>query len=204
MKDAIVTYPTLRAVMPDELKGHLRLDASDEMPYLSQLLVAAEGYAEEYLGRKLLTQTWDLYIDDWADPIKLPYPPLQSITSVKYLDSNGVLQTLSTDIYEAGEVRQIGVVRRKYNQQWPTARGHEDAIVIRFVCGWTAPERVPGPIRRAILMHAAWNYRNRGDATPADYRATGETRRLGEGGMLSDGIDRAIKWSMHWWRIKEF
>lgn len=199
MKEEIQTYPTLRAVMPEELKVHLHLDSSDELGYLDRLLRDAEGYAEEYTGRKLLSQTWDQYFDDWADPLKLAYAPVQSLTHVKYLDSSaGVLQTLSSSIYELGELRQVPVVRRQYNQSWPTARGHEDAIVVRYVCGWTAPERVPGLIRRAILMHASWFYRNRGDSTITDFRRTTAES------ILPDGMDRAIKWNLHWYRIREF
>jgi len=108
-----------------------------------------------------LTQTWDQYFDEFEDPLYLRYPPLGSVTSVKYVDANGDTQTLASSVYEAGEENEIGIVRRQYNQDWPSVRGHEDVVIVQFVCGYGGQADVPERIKHAIRLHAGWFYRNR-------------------------------------------
>jgi len=163
----LVTGPSGRVVDVPDLTTHCRIDAADEDAYLQILLDAAEDAAEDETWRRLLTQTWDQYFDEFEDPLYLRYPPLQSVTSVTYTDSNGDSQTLSTSIYEVGEENGIGVVRRKYNQTWPDTRSHEDVVTVRFVCGYGAAGDVPERIKHAIRIHAGWHFRNReGQAMP--------------------------------------
>lgn len=160
-KLALITGPTGRVVSAEDLRVHARIDSRDEDDYLCTLLDAAEDDAEEYTWRKFLTQTWDQYFDAFADPLYLPYPPLSSIESITYTDTSGDTQTLATTVYEAGEENGIGTVRRKYNQSWPASRSHEDAVKVRFVCGYGDEDDVPERIKHAIRLHAAWFFRNR-------------------------------------------
>lgn len=168
-KLTLVTGPTGRVISADDIRTHARIDATDEDTYLEGLSDAAEAEAEAYTWRKLLQQTWDQTYDAFADPLFLRYPPLHfsGVTSVTYTDSNGDAQTLATSVYEAGEEDGIAVVRRKYNEVWPTPRSHEDVVTVRFVCGYGAASAVPERIKQAIRIHAAHYYRNReGEAPP--------------------------------------
>ena len=56
---------------------------------------AARGRCEKATERQTTPETWDLYLPrfPWCHVLELPKPPLQSVTWVKYLDANGVLQT---------------------------------------------------------------------------------------------------------------
>jgi uncharacterized phiE125 gp8 family phage protein len=124
--------------------------------YLNTLITAAREHVEEHLWRALITQTWDLYLTSFKNPIRIPRPPLQSVTHVKYYDTASVQQTLSTDVYELDTASEPGFVRLKYGQSWPTCRGHDDDIVIRFVAGYgDAGSDVPRAIRHAVQLWAA-------------------------------------------------
>lgn len=160
-KIELVTGPSGNVITPDDLSRHTRVDAPEDDTTLQELLQAAEAEAEEYCWRRFLTQTWDQFFDEFEDPLYLRYPPLSSVTSVGYTDSNGDSQTLATSVYEAGEENGIGTVRRKYNQTWPDTRSHEDVITVRFVCGYGDSEDVPERIKHAIRVHVGWYYRNR-------------------------------------------
>jgi uncharacterized phiE125 gp8 family phage protein len=171
-KLTLVTGPVGRVISADDIRTHARIDATDEDSHLESLSDAAEDEAEAYTWRKLLTQTWDQYFDGFADPLFLRFPPLHSsgVTSVTYTDSNGDAQTLATSVYEEGEEDGIAVVRRKYNQDWPTTRSHKDVVTVRFVCGYGATSDVPERIKQAIRLHAAHFYRHReGELLPAAF-----------------------------------
>ena len=109
------------------------------------------------LQRRLINQTWTQFFDRFTDPLELRWPPLNSITSVKYTDTDGDQQTVSTDVYEAGENFGVGIVRRKFEQEWPTdVRLHPDSIEVAFVAGYgTAGSDVPSGIRHAIKIMVA-------------------------------------------------
>jgi uncharacterized phiE125 gp8 family phage protein len=173
-KLSLATPPTPRIVSPGDLHTHCRIDDTTEDAYLEQLSDAAQEEAEGYTWRKFLQQTWDQYFDGFADPLHLRYPPLHSdgVTGVTYTDSNGDTQTLATSVYEVAEEDGITIVRRKYNQTWPTTRAHEDVVKVTFVCGWDSASDVPERIKHAIRLHAAHFYRNReGEPVPdAFYR----------------------------------
>jgi len=150
-----------RVVTPSELRLHSRIDSNEEDSLLDDLIVAATEEAEEYTWRKFLSQTWIQYFDSFADPMVLYFSPVSSITSVGYTDSNGDTQTLGVTIYELGIVNGVSVVRRKYNQDWPTTRSHEDVVAVTFVVGYGAASAVPQRIKQAIKFHAGFRHENR-------------------------------------------
>lgn len=157
MKATLAVAPAVEPLSLDEARQHLRLDDHADDDYLASLIVVAREWIEERTWRALISQTWDFYFDRFGDPLMLGRPPVASSgLSVKYLDDNGVLQTLATSVYELGQRNGIGIVRRKYGQVWPSARDVEDAVVVRAVCGYGAnPSDVPAKYRHAmrLLVH---------------------------------------------------
>ena len=164
MQRTIVTPPTYIAVSLDEIKDHLRVTHTDEDPYIQALLMTAQGQVESYLNRKLITQTWKAFFDDWpdGDAIVLPFGQLQSVTNVKYTDSDGDQSTFSSDDYIVDTDSEPGRVVLGYNESWPTATLYpSNPIEVQFVCGYGDPSSVPMPIKHAIKITAADLYENR-------------------------------------------
>ena len=64
---SVQTAPTVEPLSPREVKDYLRLPSDDDLSTINILQKAAREYAENFLGRALLTQTLDLYVDV-ADP----------------------------------------------------------------------------------------------------------------------------------------
>lgn len=72
-----------------EARTHLRLESGEDQ-YLTDLIAAARRHCESFQGRAYVTQTWDLYLNGFPQGcIKVPLPPLQEITWIKYKDSAG-------------------------------------------------------------------------------------------------------------------
>lgn len=91
----LVTAPALEPLERSDVKDHLRITATDEHDLLDAMIVAARRYAEDIgTHRQLLTATWRRTLDHFPAVIELPRPPLQAVTSIKYVDSNGTIQTL--------------------------------------------------------------------------------------------------------------
>jgi hypothetical protein len=94
MKAVLISGPSLESITLEELKLHLKIeiDQTNEDEYLKDLIKVAREYAEYLTQRKLLTQTWDYYLDEWSekDFVKLPFGNLQSLISLAVADSSCV------------------------------------------------------------------------------------------------------------------
>lgn len=159
----LVTAPTFPAVTATELETHARA-AGQPSDQLAGHVKAATEWVERVTGRKLVTQTWKLFLDAWpcGDRICIPFGNLQSVTHVKYTDVTGAQSTFSTDYWEASTSREPGVLALSYGCSWPSSTLRVlDPIEIQFTCGWTTAEAVPADLRAAILMLATHFYENR-------------------------------------------
>ncbi len=128
---------------------------------MSILIPAARTWAESATGRQLITATWQAFFScfpsDNGCPIRLPKPPLQSVTHVKYYDGNGVQQTWAAANYTvtapAGEKCGAGFILPKANVSYPTVYGPPYEIEVEFIAGYgaTAPS-VPGLLKAGMLL----------------------------------------------------
>jgi uncharacterized phiE125 gp8 family phage protein len=158
-----ITAPVLDPVTQSEIYRHLRLvEDATEKAYADAVAEVAREYVEQYSGTALLTQTWELTLDEWWQGVlELPYPPLQSVSSIKYIDSDGVEQTLSASAYSVTTGDPVGYVQFAADTTVPVARAEAGAIRIRFVSGYTAAADIPASLRQAVLLMTAQWFENR-------------------------------------------
>jgi hypothetical protein len=104
----------------------------------------------------------------WCGALKLPRPPLISVSSVKYYDDDEVQQTLSTSLYLVDTPwRAPGTVELAEDQDWPTdLSSRRMPVTIRFICGYglstdTPAGSVPPVVKQAIRLVIGWMYKNR-------------------------------------------
>ena len=139
MTRSLVTGPTSHPVTLSDVKNNLRITHYDDDGHLYGLIQMATARAESYCNRALLTQTWNLYLDEFpaADYISLPLGQLQSVTHVKYTDSNDDQSTFSSSYYSADTAKEPGRIVLDYQQSWPTdTLNTNNPIEIQFVCGY--------------------------------------------------------------------
>lgn len=143
----------------DEVKAHGNISFSDDDTILAIYLSTAVAIAEKYLQRKIVTQTWKMWLDYWPPVIKVMFGDLQSVTSIKYTDINDVQVTVDSDTYDVDINSVPGRIRLKYGQSWPSAvLNATNPIEIQFVTGYTT---VPPDIKNAILLTTQHFYENR-------------------------------------------
>jgi uncharacterized phiE125 gp8 family phage protein len=155
----IQTEPASEPITTTEVKSQSRIDGTDEDTLLARLITVARVDVEKITGRTLITQTWDAYYDSFPSggaPIYLPNPPLQSISSITYVDNAGSTQTWSASNYAVDINSDIGRVYPAFDQSYPTVRNQRNAVTVRFVSGYgSSTTNVPETIRHAILLIVA-------------------------------------------------
>lgn len=169
----LVTPPSVEPVTLDEAKAHMRIDHADDDVYIASLIVAARQFAEGFLQRSLLPQTWRLTLDAFPhdDTITLPRPPLRDVLEVRYYDENGVLQTLDPSLYHVDLVSEPGRVVLAHGQQWPQTAVRPNAVEVEYEAGYSDAVSVPGAIKQAILLLVAHWYEHR-EAIATDAQPT--------------------------------
>lgn len=85
MKLVLATTPINKPVILDEAKAFLRVLTSDEDALIESLIAVATDKAEQITNRQLAVATYELYDDRVPSVLKLPKPPLVSVTSVQAL-----------------------------------------------------------------------------------------------------------------------
>jgi uncharacterized phiE125 gp8 family phage protein len=149
-----------------DVKLHCRAltDIADENPIIQLYLKAARRAFEEYTGTTAFTTTWVLTQDGFCNPIELPHAaPLQSISSVKYYDTDGTQQTLSTSYYRADTASTPGRVVLKPSQAWPDVQADRgQAVEVTYVAGWATVAGIPANAKIGMLMLIDHLHENRG------------------------------------------
>lgn len=145
----VTAQPATEPVTLTEAKAQLRVTDDAEDTLISGYIKAARQMIEDYCGIRLVQQTLSFKGSRIADLMDLPAAPIQSITSIAYLDTDGANQTLSADVYEEVLEGLSPQVRLKPNQEWPAIYVAPDAVRVVALAGFTA---IPEPIRQAILV----------------------------------------------------
>jgi uncharacterized phiE125 gp8 family phage protein len=188
MRTELVTPPTEEPVTLAQAKVHLRLgtDPLPEDDLNSEWITAARERCETEISRSFVTQTRDLFLDafpfgggfylrqirelgpgvpNWmpsSQVVKIPYPPLQSVTFLKYLDIDGNIQTLNTSQYRVlTSTNAPGKIEPNWGVSWPITQPVSDTVQVRYVCGYGAAAVVPASIKGAIKLLVGHKWENR-------------------------------------------
>lgn len=193
---SVITGPVAEPITLAEVKKHLEIaDAIDQHnTKLNTLIATARERAEAITNRQLMTATLELRLDRFPssnEEIKLPRPPLQSVTSVKYQDTTDTQQTLSSANYKVITTREPGEVHLKFGQAWPVANYEDDVVIVRYVAGYTSAANVPNTIKLAMLiMVSDWFWDRSGvNETPIAAQRLLDQNRVGDGYTDYSGCD---------------
>ena len=130
--------PAGEPISRTEAKLHLRVDATTEDSLTDVLITAARQWVETFTGRQLITATYVLQRDSLPSRVMLPHPPLQSVSSVAYVDTAGSAQTAAATLYDVLTHRTPGEVILGYGDTWPTTRGHTNDVTITYKAGYSS------------------------------------------------------------------
>jgi uncharacterized phiE125 gp8 family phage protein len=134
--------------------------------YIGTLISTARRQIERYLNRALINQSWKVYYNCWKNELLIPFGSLSTVTSVKYYDTDGTLQTLTASTYYwVVTTEDPGRIVRKYEATYPELQyGRPDAIEIAFTAGYgAAASAVPDEIKHAMKLLIGNYFENRSD-----------------------------------------
>jgi len=160
----VTSAPAEEPVTTAEAKAHLRIDIDDEDTLLGGYLLVAREQCELLARRALVTQTLQLSLEAWpcGDCIVLPRPPLQSVTSIGYTDSDGNAGTMPSGDYIVDAASEPGRIILGYGKSWPSATLRPGpSIVITYVAGYGDAAAVPQRYKHAIELMAGHFFENR-------------------------------------------
>jgi uncharacterized phiE125 gp8 family phage protein len=162
----LITAPADEPISLATARLHLRIDDdnTEDDNLIIAIISAARQQAEHETGRALVSQTWEQVLDYFpAVELELPKPPVSSITSIVYIDTAGVSQTLAGAAYtlDADGSPPSGWAIPAYGTSWPATLDTADAVRVRFVCGYGGAADVPAAIRQWMLMQIGALYRSR-------------------------------------------
>lgn len=138
-----------------EVKAQLDISYTDKDALITTLLAAAVNYLDGYsgvLGKCILSQTWRQDYDDFASCLHLPQGPVSSITSVKYIDTDGGEQTVAAADYNL--VTKVGgsYVLFDSDYSFPSLNTDEPAVKVTYVAGYANAAAVPAVIKQIIFL----------------------------------------------------
>lgn len=156
----VITSPTIEPITLADAKAQLGIPTADTATdsLITRRITEARQWAEDYMARAICTQTQEIRLDMFPpiiglfervvipnryvnyDTIKLPFPDLQSVVSVKYIDIDGVEQTVTSTDYTVDTYGYIGAVRPAYGVSWPSVRQEANAVRVQYKCGYGVTE----------------------------------------------------------------
>jgi len=192
------TAPAIEPITLAEAKVHCKIsvDAASAALYttedtdVTRMITMAREFAEEHGLHALITQTWDAYYPGFPAEsfIRLPYPPLKSVTSISYTDTDGDAAAF-TDFTARPHSNSI---QKNYGVEWPEIYP-ESEVVIRFVCGFgDTAASVPAKIKGAMLLLVGHLYANR-EATIGGNKIEVGLLPLGVEALLSEYRMREVR-----------
>ena len=156
--------PVSDAVDLDLVRRYGRISGTGDNDTLIQFLRMATEIAEKNIcWRQFITATWTINLDRFPHEIIIPYPPLQSITTIKYFDTDGDQQTVTASDYQVDILREPGRVMPAWNVSWPPTRRIYNSVEVKFLAGYGAQSAMPEPLKMAIAALTAYYYEFRGD-----------------------------------------
>lgn len=168
MVTTYTTAPDLDAIISvANLKNHLRVDVSDDDTLIEAFRDASISWVQQITGRVLGDVDAVVYIDSFV-PCTLDIGPVNSISSIQYIDAFNSVQTLSTAKYF---VDIAGPHARIRFHDVPDLYDYAlNRVIINCNVGHAEAD-IPTPMVHAVRLLVGHMYENR---TAAEIRSVNE------------------------------
>lgn len=141
-------------------KLHLRVDHTDDDELIQTLIRAAGEVVEEYTGTYLASCNWTYYADRFYGIMRVHIGPEATVTSVKYTDSTGTLQTVSGADYHTDLASYP--IRIQLEEEPTDVDDRVNVVEINGSAGYTT---APNALVQAMLLIVGHLYEHRKDVT---------------------------------------
>lgn len=183
----LVTAPSVEPITLAQAKLQCKVEDTDTDSdvLLNLFIAAARAKAEQYMGAVLMQRSYDMLLDSfpasagawgtwWSSAtsdLGFESPPAWNnkcgvvnplaITSVKYVDTAGVLQTLSSSLYTLDDSTWPFWLLPAFNTDWPDTQAQANAVTIRYQVGYDDVTKIPADVRAWLLLTVAFLFAHR-------------------------------------------
>lgn len=155
----LVTPPSIKPVTRTEVKAALDIGYADKDTLIDGLIAAATTHFESILEMPLCEQSWSQSFDEICGRLPLYKEPVISITSVKYLDEDGIEQTIDPTDYSLVADDICTAVKFRSGYTAPTLYAVSPAVTVLYKAGYvnagSSPNftsTVPDDIKQAMFL----------------------------------------------------
>jgi|TARA_R110001592_G_scaffold225843_1_gene481806 uncharacterized phiE125 gp8 family phage protein len=184
----VVTAASTYPVTTSEAKTHLKVDTSADDTYIDNIIKAATQLSEEYTNRFFIDTVIEQTCSSFADLQTLFKSKVNTVTHVKYYDSDNSLQTLDATVYDTQLDYEPSQIQLAENQSFPDITKRNDAVVAKYTVGYgSAASDVPEVIKQAILLTIGNFYQNRNSVVI---------------GRISTELPLNVKWLLNTYKVQ--
>lgn len=190
MKSKVTSAPASEPITLSEVKYALRITNTAQDTFLTQCITDARIYAENYTGRKFITQTLVGYTDNFTGirdnwftgfregselelyakgerKITMDWAPVSSVSQVDTIDVDNTETVYASSNYYLDNYDDDMKHRIMVNDNTTILNlslRSRNAIKVTYIAGYGAnASDVPSAIRRGLIMLVGHLYTNRGD-----------------------------------------
>ncbi len=171
--NVLTVSAAVEPVSVEELKAQARIAGEGEDALLTRLIEAARQWAERFMGRVLIEQTWVAGFSSVPRGrfVTLPSGPLLSVEQVEAYDERDNATLWATSNYYVDDQRVPARLVLRDGACWPDMTRCANGMTVTYKAGYgAAASDVPELIRTAILQLATHWFENRGEASAVDER----------------------------------
>lgn len=170
------------AISTADMKAFLRVDGSGDDAIIASYVATATEAVKQFTRRAILTETFAFKADGFSDPygddrlmslgpgvhtgsrpyltgggdaMDVPFPPLQSVSSIVTYDRDNSQTTFSAALYSVD--LNSGRIFLDDGATWPSDLRTTDAVLITYIAGYGSGS-IPEPILQAIRTYAMGMY----------------------------------------------
>lgn len=166
MPTQITEQPTAEPVTLAEVKARLRLTSTADDALITGLITVAREYAESITFRSLAKKTYAVFFDRFPaplDPIRVPNPPLITVSAIKYLDASLSQQIWDPSEYFVADMQSPGLIVPKPGFTYPSAARVPGAVEVDCIAGYDASSpdtdpQIPAKFQEGIRQLAVHFY----------------------------------------------
>lgn len=159
----LISASTQLPILLSEVRDFLKISHQDEDALLASYIRAATGVCENFTGRQLIKQQWQLSLNDWREEVvSLPFSPVLSIDRIEVWDG-AIFQTINPENYLLDKTSYQARVLPSPAFQWPDPQIEVGGIKIIVSAGFGDDQNaVPHDIRLGIIHWVAAAYDGHG------------------------------------------
>lgn len=164
MKIELISEAERLPVLLSEVRDFLKISHGDEDALIASYIRAATRACENFTGRKLISQKWQLTLNDWGHGlpheggVQIPLSPILSIDKIDYWAGTDFEEVAANDYLLDNSSYQARILPQP-TYQWPDPDRDVAGIRIAISAGFGADQNdVPHDIRLGILHWVAAAY----------------------------------------------